>query len=208
MVRTYGPMMSLDASGSLGNAITFSKWKGRNYARERVIPHNPKSVSQTGIRAMFSFLSKQWAAIGSTPQASWDELAAFSAISPFNAFVAHCMNRFRDFLPPTQDYPAAAAGTPCTISTPVCVAGERSITVTVGVTAAEDGWGIGLFRSLSGTFTGAWDNLIAVKPIDGTNDVVFVDSPLDPDQYFYEARAFTTDGVWGDATAEDDATIS
>ena len=46
MVRVYGPAMSLDASGTLAETITFTKWKGRNVLRQRVIPTNPKTGPQ------------------------------------------------------------------------------------------------------------------------------------------------------------------
>ena len=58
MVKITGPMMSLDAQGTLGDAITFAKWKGRPYVRQRVIPSNPKTGAQLGRRAMFKFLTK------------------------------------------------------------------------------------------------------------------------------------------------------
>jgi len=32
MVKLNAPLMSLDASGTVANSITFAKWKGRNYA--------------------------------------------------------------------------------------------------------------------------------------------------------------------------------
>jgi len=50
MARLTGPLLSLDASGSIWNTIVYSKWKGLNYARLSVTPYNPKSAYQTGIR--------------------------------------------------------------------------------------------------------------------------------------------------------------
>ena len=50
MPRLTGPLFSLDASGTLGNMVVYSKWKGINYSRMRVVPYNPKSDYQTGIR--------------------------------------------------------------------------------------------------------------------------------------------------------------
>lgn len=41
------------ASGAIANVVT-SSWKGINYARERVIPANPKSLSQTRVRGTLS----------------------------------------------------------------------------------------------------------------------------------------------------------
>lgn len=43
--------MSLDASGTIAKTLTASKWKGRNYIRQRVIPLNPQSPAQQEVRA-------------------------------------------------------------------------------------------------------------------------------------------------------------
>jgi len=42
--------MSLAASQTLGGTLVYSQWKGRYYVRMRVVPYNPKSAYQTGIR--------------------------------------------------------------------------------------------------------------------------------------------------------------
>lgn len=43
--------MSLDASGSVAGALTFAKWKGRNYVRQLVIPANPRTSGQQTTRS-------------------------------------------------------------------------------------------------------------------------------------------------------------
>lgn len=50
MAKVTGPLMSLDASGTVGNTTTFSKWKGRNYVRLRVTPQNPQTEDQATSR--------------------------------------------------------------------------------------------------------------------------------------------------------------
>jgi len=50
MAKVTGPLMSLDASGTVGNTITFSKWNGKNYVRHRVIPQNRKTDAQASSR--------------------------------------------------------------------------------------------------------------------------------------------------------------
>lgn len=77
MAKVTSPLMSLDASGSIAGALTFSKWKGRNYARQLVIPANPQTVGQQESRArmgaggrMASFLG-----LGSAAQVSFNEKA-------------------------------------------------------------------------------------------------------------------------------------
>ncbi len=47
MAKLKAPLMSLGASGKLGNALVFFGWKGLDVVREYVIPSNPKTAGQT-----------------------------------------------------------------------------------------------------------------------------------------------------------------
>ncbi|KKL03779.1 hypothetical protein LCGC14_2622690, partial [marine sediment metagenome] len=96
MVKVNAPAMSLDASGSLAGALTFSKWKGRNYVRQLVRPSNPRSGGQVGVRAMFKFLSQIWAGLAPADKTSWEDRADDKVISPFNAFMGYNQFRWRN----------------------------------------------------------------------------------------------------------------
>jgi hypothetical protein len=106
MARTTGPLLSLDASGSTAGAITFSKSKGRNYVRQLVIPNNPKSAKQVGVRAMMKYLAQLWPTIAADAKASWADLAAAKNLNPFNAFTAQNLARWQKNKAPTHAYPA------------------------------------------------------------------------------------------------------
>lgn len=56
--KVTGPFMSLDASGTLANTLTASKWKGRPYMRQRVVPANPETTGQKGVRSILGTLAK------------------------------------------------------------------------------------------------------------------------------------------------------
>lgn len=174
--------------------MVFSTWKGRAYVRSLVTPANPRSGGQVGMRAMLKWLSQQWAALSAANKATWLTRANQQIISTFNAYVGYNQFRWRDFLAPTAHDPEDTTDTPPTPGTLALTLGVRSITATVTITTAADGWGVLLFRSPTGTFSTAFDNLIAAELIVGTADVVFVDSPLDPGAYYYDARSFTFDG--------------
>lgn len=58
MAKVTGPLMSLDASGTVGHTAVFSKWKGRNYVRVRVIPHNLRSAAQQLTRGYLGAIAK------------------------------------------------------------------------------------------------------------------------------------------------------
>lgn len=208
MVRVQAPALSLGASGSLGGALVFSTWKGRAYVRTLVTPANPKSGGQTGMRAMLKFLSQDWTNVSDANQATWETRAAQQIVSPFNSFIGYNQFRWRDFLAPSQHDPAAAEDTPATLGVLTATPGVRSVTVTQAVTTAADGWGVLFFRSPTGTFETAFDNLRRIQPISATDDVVFVDSPLEPGTYFYDTRGCTQDGQLSTETGEQEAEVT
>jgi hypothetical protein len=89
MVRLIGPLFSLDASQTLGNTIVYSKWKGLNYARMRVIPYNPKSAYQTGIRNTISWAVEYWKGdyVTASQKTWWGTYAEGTNMSGWNRFM-------------------------------------------------------------------------------------------------------------------------
>src|SRR3990172_3936660 len=131
MVKVNGPLMSFDASGTIAKTATFSKWKGRNYVRSRVIPSNPQSAAQVSMRSMMKFLSQIWAGLTAANKATWDTAADASAISPFNAFVAGGMARWNSYKSPSKEDPAAEAGAGGAAPTTTPTAGVKEITLSI-----------------------------------------------------------------------------
>lgn len=54
MAKVIGPLLSLGASKSVGNALTFANWKGLNTVRIKSSPSNPQTTSQMSGRAFFA----------------------------------------------------------------------------------------------------------------------------------------------------------
>ena len=167
MVKVFGPMFSMDASGTIANAATFSKWKGRNYVRQRVKPSNPQSGPQTGMRAMLSFLSKQWAGLTSANQATWQDRADATTISTFNAFTSSNQSRWRSFKGPTKEDPAAEIGAGGTAPTTTPTGGIRQVELSIADGATPPDWGWFIYRSTTTGFTPAFSNCIAVVEREG-----------------------------------------
>lgn len=208
MVKLKAPMMSLDASGKLGNAVVFSKWKGRNYARSLVTPANPQSGPQTGMRAMLKFLSQVWDGLSDANKATYLEEANAKAISTFNAFMSFNLKRWRDFNTPTQAIPPALLSTTPDGCTGVATPDIRSITLAITHGTALADWGVAIFRSTTGTFNLAFSNCIAIVEVDGSGDAEYIDSPLAAGQYYYNFVAFNDDGVEGADGTECDGTVT
>ena len=208
MVKVLGPMFSFEASGTIGKIATFSKWKGRPYVRQRVIPTNPKSVLQVSTRAMMRFLSQEWLGIGTTPKGSWDDLAAAGQYSPFNAYIGRNMSRWREFQPPAQTYPPPETGTLPTAALTSATGGASYADLLITMTTLANAWGVMLFRSPSGTFSPSRANCIAVIPITAAATTVYTDSGLDAGAYYWDAKFFTTEGLLGPDEGEVTATVT
>lgn len=199
MVKVFGPAMSLDASGTIGNAITFSKWKGRHYIRERIIPANPRSGLQVGFRALFAFITQNWAGVHANQQANYDDLADSMAISPFNAYVRVNQRRWRNYRPPSWGHPASEDGAVCTWNggTPAATGGPSNVSIEYTPAVVNQNWGMAIFRDIETGFTPGISNCVAVVLADEAETFTWVDSPLDVDEYFYDTRRFTDSGLWG-----------
>lgn len=197
MAIVKGPAMSLDASGSLAGAIVFSKWKGRNYVRQLVTPANPKSGAQTGFRQSMKYLSQVWAGLTAGNKATWEDRAADMIVSEFNAFTSYNQKRWRNFLTPSKEDPAAEASTPATAPTGVAVAGVRMATITLTDSGTPPDWGYLLFRDTTTGFTPAISNAIRMIDWDVAGATEIIDTPLDPDTYYYRSKGFNDDGIAG-----------
>lgn len=195
MVKVNAPAMSLDASGSLAGAITYSKWKGRNYVRQLVRPSNPRSGGQVGVRAMFKFLAQIWAGLAPADKTSWEGRADDKVISPFNAFMGYNQFRWRNFLGFSFVDPATDAGSQAVWGLGTAIAGVRQITLSKAITTVNDGAALGIHRALTTGLTVSFANCIAVIPAASIATFTYVDTPLVPDEYFYNWSVFTDEGL-------------
>lgn len=164
MALVFGPLMSLDASGTIADAITFSKWKGRNYVRERVIPSNPQSGPQVGRRAMFKFLTQIWKESSASEQAGFQDLADQLVASRFNAYLSYNMHRWHNFLAPSRVYPATEANPPSDNDLQGAVWTQNRIEISMVGTTLATAWGYIIFASLTDAFTTAVGNAIIANP--------------------------------------------
>jgi hypothetical protein len=202
MVRLYGPLFSLDASGTMADAVTFSKWKGRNYARQRVIPSNPNSVSQQSVRAMMRALSQDWAGLSAGNKATWQTRADQTIISTFNAFCSYNLARWRAFKAPTKEDPATEVGAAPTAPTTAVTPGVREIQLSIADGGTPPDWFWMVFRSTVTLFTPSFSNLVRVVPW-GATPTVYIDTALETGTpYYYRIKGTLATGVSGALEAE------
>lgn len=209
MARTTGPLLSFDASGSIGGAITFSKWKGRNYVRQLVIPSNPQTAAQTTNRSMFKFLSQAWAALSAPNKDTWDGLANADKVSDFNAYMAKNQQRWKQFLTPAMAYPFAEANGPGTV--PVFSAsagGVGQAQLEMNLTAVQVNWGGILFRKLGAAPAGTFLEVAAVFFKSIATATVYIDSPLSAGTWHYKWQPFSNDGVAGALSPDEPVVVT
>lgn len=205
MVKVWAPMMSLDASGTLGNAITFSKWKGRNYVRERVIPSNPKSGAQIGRRAMFGFLTQYWGILPTVSKATWQPLADQLVVSRFNAFISANMERWHNFLAPSFGADPPGVDTPSDNVLTAAVWEENRIKISVAGAALNDAFGLIIYGSLTTPITEAVGNCILVERDLTIAAHDYFWTPPEVNTWYFDSMTFAEDGVMSAAGGEQSA---
>lgn len=87
MAKLTGPLLSMGARGQIGKTLVVAKWRGIQYARQHVIPANPRTVAQQANRTRFALLREMWKLAPALLQAPW---TAFATGRPFlnsNKFV-------------------------------------------------------------------------------------------------------------------------
>jgi hypothetical protein len=90
MTRVQGPLFSVTASGTIGDAIVYTNWKGLPYVRCRVIPANPRTDDQVSIRNTLTAGVSSWQDEASVPadaKATWDLYASGTGMSGFNRYI-------------------------------------------------------------------------------------------------------------------------
>lgn len=60
MAKVQAPLFGFAASGSIAKTITYAKWKGIMYARQYVVPSNPRTAAQIEHRNKFRELVDHW----------------------------------------------------------------------------------------------------------------------------------------------------
>jgi len=187
--------MSVDASGKFGGSMVFSKWKGRNYVRQLVVPENPGDPKQLGVRAMMRFLATQWKLKALPKWTGWTAAATAKSISTFNAYVSENLARWQLFKTPTEVYPAAETAYTDTVATQGTVGNVGFATIEVTPTSGTALWGIAIFRDPATITVPSWANCVMIVAGNGASKVTYVDSPLAAGTYHYRTALFSLTGL-------------
>lgn len=140
MAVLTGPLMSLAASGTIANTLTYATWKGIQYARTRVIPANPQSTSQTQTRTVFAYLQDLYKFMPAIAREPWIAAVRGVPMTPQNMLLSKNVFALRtasDLMDLVLS-PGAAGGIPpsAIVTTP----GNDELSVAVTAPAGPSGW--------------------------------------------------------------------
>lgn len=208
MVKTKGPVASLDAAGKLAGALIFQKSGKRSTARKLTRPAQPRTGKQIGQRAMTAFISSQWAALSTADKATWATIAAINELPTYQAYLKENLRRWALFKRPSKVYPITETGSGGAPTVLTAVARLRTIQIGVLVIVPADNWGATIHTEHSAGLTPTHDNAIHALFTDTPAIHYWVHGPLEPGEYYYKAVSFSDDGAVGSTSAEAHKTIT
>lgn len=204
MARVQAPLMSLSASGTLASAITFSSWKGRPYVRTRVVPANPRTGLQTGMRAGITVAPQIWNDhFDAAMRAAWNAGVGAEAISGFNLMCRQGQQNIRNNYGPAGVYPSTGcAGTPAAPVGPA--AAQDGVDMDLTWTDEALAHGVLIFHSLTTPFTPGIINLVAC--VRQTLEAWTHRNP-GVGTHYYDIRSYDSDSGVGALAGEFNGTI-
>lgn len=205
MATVTSPLMSMDASGQIGHAVVYSKWKGRNYVRRYAKPSNPNTPAQSGVRKLFAYLVSRFLGLSDTAQADWKAAGQAMAMTGTNFYIQQNSRRFNNGAAPVNSTAAINAAQPDAVHNNISeLAAARAgaianLTWTVdNAFPATAGYAVFLAPDMGEEVAGVYA-LVQVVPA-GTN--AFTLQGLDPTLIYHcKVKSLFLDGAMVDGAA-------
>lgn len=143
MAKITAPLLSMGARGQIGKSMVVAKWRGITYARQHVVPANPRTTAQQANRTRFALLREMYKLAPQAVRAPWEAFATGRPFLAVNKFVGEnnrLLNGQTDFALGLMS-PGARGGLPPggVVAVTGGATGEVDVTVTVP-TQLPDGW--------------------------------------------------------------------
>lgn len=95
MAKVTAPLFGFSASGAIADSIVYSNWRGVDYARQHVVPSNPRSTAQSLTRDLWRALSDMWKLSSPDATAPWEAFATGKPLTGRNAFMGQNLAALR-----------------------------------------------------------------------------------------------------------------
>lgn len=206
MATVQGPLLSLAASGTIGEVLTASSLRGRGVMRANIHHHQAWSQAQRSHYAKLSFLKRAWKLMPihfpSDSQAAWIPVGIELGLPAYQAFIKTGYARFNATTAP-QIVPggganASGAAIPSSIRT-----GKGFFGFNVTHSSSTNDFGSAIFLSNAPVVSRNMLELAFV--IVNKRTAPFFErlqiTHLAPGQYWYRGYRFGTNGTWGASVA-------
>ena len=180
MAKVTGPLLSIGSSGQIGKSQVYANWKGINYARQHVVPANPRSTAQTTQRNLFSTGNGFFRGSGTNAVAPWNDAVKGRPLIARNLFLQKYVaaNKGQTDLSHYIGSPGSHGGIPLTsLTADASTAGQ--ITITGGIPDAPTDWTavnfVGLLVPDQGPtdgFTGVLTEAVTASPTPGSDSTI------------------------------------
>lgn len=207
-MRIKQPLFSHRAAGQLAKTLIFRKAGRGHTVYPYFKPSQPNTTPQISQREIFRWLTQQWPTLTPTEQQSWSQLVPTLAHSCQHAFIAHNINRWLRFKPPTKLYPAAEIIFAGAAWLTGATGGPRHITWHFNRAMFSYPWGYVLYRNTAPNIVRTAQNTSRIFWVPGVGALNYLDTDLEPDTYYARLSFFTKDGVWMHSGAEKSATAT
>lgn len=195
MVKLTGPMLSRAASGTLAGQLTFGFSGTTPTLRKKPTPKQPRSGLQISMRAMMTFLSKQWKNLTTNQQETWNLCGTHKRLDAYHRYLGHNLERWRNKRPPTKEYPAAAAMDLLHSFEPIATGHIRHIDLAIDRNGEGDNaWAFLIFHSDIALPDPDLEKLVHVLPAETPGFFYWTHSHLQPAEHHYTVVPFTDDG--------------
>jgi len=206
MATTRGPMNSLRASGSIGDAINYTPTKRGTSIRKKRRTQPAPSGHQVATQAMMRFLQNAWRSLTNDQLNSWPNAPGASVASAYHAYLSYNMARWATFNLPSAAYPANLTGPAATFGGLSLFPRPRSILAQISAAPPVENWGWILHRSTTAGFTPGRENAIAVIPAPNQILLYHLDTPLPFCPHYYRVMGFTFTARFSNYSAQKTAT--
>lgn len=95
MAKVKGPLLSLSATGQIGQSQVYASWRGVPYARRYVVPSNPRTTAQTLTRNTFQFADDQFKRMLTLAQSPWKQAEKGRPATARNFFISSFVRNLR-----------------------------------------------------------------------------------------------------------------
>ena len=179
MAKVTGPLLSIDARGTVADTLVFSYWRGQHYVRRWLKPANPNTAAQQTQRGYLALSIEKWHEyLLAADRAAWSQYQAGMPSSGVNQFVS--------------EYVIAQAGALelCLSKNIVAAAGNDQVTIT-GTSSIATLWTV-MYGDKHRVYTGSVNE--TGDPV--TSHSIVVTGLTGAVEYFFRIAAVDPDNDW------------